>query len=134
MNHFQDDLEQRFALQQAIEARFGKPSSWSLKIQAAYAQLETMQRLMGDDYSPFIQLAQQAIRRHRERPSRLLGFRRGHLGLLMHPDGHATITSAEFDLGWALNLSLEILLDDQQYEALIEAAIEALELVPADAN
>jgi hypothetical protein len=132
MTAFHHELERRHALQHAVEEHFGKPSSWTLKTQAAYTQLETMQRLMGDDYAPFMQLAQQAIHRHRTKKSRILYYRRDHLGLLLQPQFPEDSETA--DLGWALNKALEGLLTEAQYEQMIDAAVEALAPIPAGAH
>ncbi|MFB7868099.1 hypothetical protein [Streptomyces sp. NPDC056069] len=119
-------------LTRALEYRLGPAGQWSLKIRAAHAQLTTMQKLMGDDYRPFLSLARKAIAEHREAKYHAVHVtfdRRRHLGLLLYPEGRLNQTTT-LQVGWALNYSLELLLDDKEYETLIEAAITAATPAP----
>ncbi|MZE56139.1 hypothetical protein GTY86_33695 [Streptomyces sp. SID5770] len=131
MTDYDHAIQQQHALQHALENHFGQPAQWPLEVQAAYAQLHTMRRLMGDDYPHFIQLARQAIHQHRDKsPISTLHFRADHLKLLLQLNGHYG-PSDTLHLGWTLNASLEALLDNTQYERLIDAAAEAADLEPA---
>ncbi|MEU2236146.1 hypothetical protein [Streptomyces vietnamensis] len=130
MTDYAHTLQQQHALQHALETRFGQPADWPIGTQAAHAILETMQRLMGDDYAYFAQCVQQAITRHRERHNRTtLCYRRDHLSQILRPGAIRDLPDT-LDVGWALNNALEGLLDDQQYEQLIDAAVEAATPVP----
>ncbi|MFD3535326.1 hypothetical protein [Streptomyces sp. NPDC058664] len=114
-------------LTQALEARFGPTTNWPIKIQVARAQLDTMRQFMGDDYPHFLSLARKAIEEHQKATNRIVHVtfdRRRHLGLLLYPAGSLSQTDT-LKIGWALNYSLEILLNDTEYEALIKAATEA---------
>ncbi|RSS46222.1 hypothetical protein [Streptomyces sp. WAC08241] len=125
MTDYAHAIQRQHALQRALKERFGRPADWPLKIQAAYAQVELMQRLMGEDYTHFIRCAQQAIHDHRNRwPFSTLQFRHEHLKPLLQVDGRHE-PSETLDLGWVLNASLEALLDGHEYERLIDAAVEA---------
>jgi hypothetical protein len=118
-------LQQQHALQHALEERFGRPADWPIRAQAAHAILETMQRVMGADYAYFMGCARQAITRHRERHNRTtLCYRRDHLSQILCPGATRDLPNA-LDVGWALNNALEGLLSDEQYEQLIDAAVEA---------
>ncbi|MZE56138.1 hypothetical protein GTY86_33690 [Streptomyces sp. SID5770] len=114
-------------LTQALGFHFGLASDWPIRIQAAHAQLETMRQLMGDDYPYFLDLALNAIEEHRKAMSRIVHVtfdRRRHLGLLLYPEGSRSQTDV-LKIGWAINYSLELLLDDKEYETVIKAAIQA---------
>ncbi|MFI8294300.1 hypothetical protein ACIGBL_35000 [Streptomyces sp. NPDC085614] len=111
----------------ALEARIGPTTQWPIRIRAAHAQLTTMRQLMGTDYRPFLSLAHQAIAEHRQAKHRSVHVtfdRRRHLGLLLYPQGRPNRPDT-LRVGWALNYTLELLLDDREYETLIEAAIQA---------
>lgn len=124
MTDYARAIQQQHALQHALEERFGRPADWPIGTQAAHAILETMQRLMGDDYPYFVQCVQQAITRHRERHNRTtLCYRRDHLSQILRPGAIRDLPDT-LDVGWALNNALEGLLDDAQYEQLIDAAVE----------
>ncbi|MFE7580758.1 hypothetical protein ACFU5Y_04220 [Streptomyces gardneri] len=134
MSHYAQAIQQQHALQHALEARFGKPAGWPIGTQAAHAIIETMQRLMGDDYPYFVQCAQQAITRHRERSNlTTLSYRRDHLSLILRPGAIRDLPDT-LDVGWALNNALEGLLSDEQYEQLIDAAVEATQPAHAGAR
>jgi hypothetical protein len=134
MSHYAHAIQHQHALQHALEARFGRPADWPIGTQAAHAILETMQRLMGDDYPYFMDCAHQAITRHRERSNlTTLCYRRDHLSLILRPGAIRDLPDT-LDVGWALNNALEGLLSDEQYEQLIDAAIEAVEPVRAGAH
>ncbi|MFH8627792.1 hypothetical protein ACH4A8_38895 [Streptomyces vietnamensis] len=130
MTDYAHALQQQHALQHALEARLGQPTDWPARIQAAYAILETMQRLMGDDYAYFMGCVQQAITRHRERHNRTtLCYRRDHLSQILRPGATRDLPDT-LDIGWALNNALEGLLSEERYEQLIDAAVEAATPVP----
>ncbi|MFB7373433.1 hypothetical protein ACFC0D_26690 [Streptomyces sp. NPDC056222] len=132
MTDFHDEPERRAALRQSVEARFGQAGDWTLKLQAAYAQLETMHKLMGDDYAPFVALAQEAVHRQRDRQTLRLLFRRDHLSMLLRPRfGEQSLTA---DVGWALNIALESLLTEDEYEQIIDAAVEATQPTPVSTH
>jgi len=134
MSHYAHAIQQQHALQHALEARFGTPADWPIGTQAAHAILETMQRLMGDDYAYFMECAQQAITRHCERHNRTtLYYRRDHLSQILRPGAIRELPDT-LDVGWALNNALEGLLSDEQYEQLIDAAVEAAEPATARAH
>lgn len=111
-------------LTQALETRLGPAPAWPIKVKAACAQLDTMRKLMGDDYPLFLYLARQAIEKHQEAKNHVGFDRRRHLGLLLYPEGPISQTDT-LKVGWAINYSLELLLDDSEYEAVIKSAIEA---------
>ncbi|MFE7595558.1 hypothetical protein [Streptomyces sp. NPDC057494] len=58
-------------LTEAFEARFGPAAGWPLKIHAAHAQFQIMQRRVGDDYNTYLLCARRAAEEHRART----GFR-----------------------------------------------------------
>ncbi|GGU91162.1 hypothetical protein GCM10010275_30340 [Streptomyces litmocidini] len=125
MNDYTHALQQQHALQHALEERFGRAADWPIGTQAAHATLETMQRLMGNDYVYFVECAQQAITRHRERHNRTtLCYRRDHLSQILRPGAIRDLPDT-LDVGWALNNALEGLLSEERYEQLIDAAVEA---------
>ncbi|WP_030319641.1 hypothetical protein [Streptomyces flavochromogenes] len=114
-------------LTQALEERFGPASDWSLKIQAASAQLATMQQLMGDDFATYIRSARQAADEHQSRASyRRTLDRRERLGQLLTPTGNHLTRADTLDVAWAINYGLEILLKDEEYEHLIDAVAGAM--------
>jgi hypothetical protein len=125
MTDFAQMLDRQHALQRALEACFGRPADWPLKIQVAYQQLQTLQGLIGDDYTTFIRYAQQAVEEGRGECSRSISIeRRERFGLLLH-DGAYPLPEI-FQTLWAVNFGLELLLDNEQYEQLIDAAAEAV--------
>ncbi|PVC73497.1 hypothetical protein [Streptomyces sp. CS081A] len=124
MTNFAQELERQHALQRALESRFGRPTDWPLKIQVAHQQLQTLQQLIGDDYNTFIRYAQRAVEERRgERSGGISTDRRERFGLLLHDGAHALPETLQ--AVWAVNFGLEILLDNEQYEQLIDAAAEA---------
>ncbi|MFI8962082.1 hypothetical protein ACIGO8_08195 [Streptomyces sp. NPDC053493] len=123
-------------LTQALESRFGPAADWPLKIRTAQAQLETLQRYMGDDYTTYVRCARQAVDEHRAQAGvRTTLDRRERFGLLLH-DVESTRgqESETIDVAWATNFGLEILLNNEQYEQLIDAAVEANEPAVAGAR
>ncbi|MEE1813520.1 hypothetical protein PUR59_00445 [Streptomyces sp. SP18ES09] len=122
---FADTLQHQHALQHALEARFGRPATWPLKIQAAYRQLEALPQLIGDDYyNTFIRYAQRAVEERRgETGWSISQERRERFGLLLHEGAYALPDTLQ--IVWAVNFGLEILLQNEQYEQLIDAAAEA---------
>lgn len=130
MSNFHDEVESRAALQQSVESRFGQPRDWTFIVQAVYTLLETMHKLMGDDYAPFVGLVQEAIHRQRDSQTLKLLLRRDHLSMLLQPRFGEQLLTA--DLGWALNIALESLLTEDAYEQIIDAAVDTT--APADAS
>ncbi|MEK9520042.1 hypothetical protein MIU24_11610 [Streptomyces venezuelae] len=101
-------------------------ADWPLKIQAAAAQLATMQQFMGDDFATYIQSARQAADEHQSRASnRRTLDRRERLGQLLTPTGNHLTRADTLDVAWAINYGIEIPLKGEEYEQLIDAAVEA---------
>ncbi|MER5966877.1 hypothetical protein [Streptomyces sp. NPDC002057] len=130
MNDFAQTLERQHLLQRSLEARLGRPADWPLKIQAAYLQLQTLQQLIGDDYTTFIDRAQRAVEERRgEDRVGTSQVRRERLGRLLFGDSHQLPDTLQ--IAWATNFGLEVLLDNREYEIVIDAAAEAASVVAA---
>ncbi|MEU3400708.1 hypothetical protein [Streptomyces filamentosus] len=124
MTDYANAIQQQHTLQHALEVRIGRPADWPLKIQAAYQQLQTLHQLAGPDYNTFIRRAQQAVEERRSENSfSTAADRRTRLGTLLFGDSHQLPDTLQ--ICWAMSIGLEVLLTNEEYETVINAAVEA---------
>ncbi|WP_031070744.1 hypothetical protein [Streptomyces sp. NRRL S-118] len=102
------------ALLRALERTYGPAATWSLRFQAALSQVESMRRLMGEEYGPFLDCCVASFSRVYAR-----------IGRPMHPadaildelrDRYGDADNEVVDVGYALVFGLQVILAGHGYE------------------
>ncbi|MEU4932894.1 hypothetical protein AB0G54_41500 [Streptomyces yokosukanensis] len=120
-----DRLFRRADLTRALEEHFGSCRTWSLRMQAASSQLETLKDLMGSAaYSTFMQCAGRAVDRKETAESQLLTMHRDYLDRELYKH-YGRELSETIKVAWAVTFAITLLLNDQEYAHTIKAAVQA---------
>ncbi|MDH6138534.1 hypothetical protein P3T35_000511 [Kitasatospora sp. GP30] len=118
-----DRMVRRLNLTDALQAHFGPCREWPIQIKAAYAQLDQLRNLIGDErYAELINCAEEGIEKWARFNRREVQIQ--YIGLALfkqHED-----ESPELKVAWAILYGLHVLLDRPEFERLVAAASAAL--------